>query len=143
MDGIEEEFSPDQFLADFLNADLKDENTWNSFTEIIITNVEYFATVTRTDVLNFFSQFAHEVRMNLHASLAETVLVHLNLKTQFKTRDNIKDNNIFDDIYDFCQLLIAEIGQIMNYDFTRNFVKLSPKQKNLNICKTRMQGNQF
>ena len=119
MDGIEEEFSPDQFLADFLNADLKDENTWNSFTEIIITNVEYFATLTRTDVLNFFSQFAYEVRMNLHASLAETVLVHLNLKTQFKTRDNIKDNNIFDDIYDFCQLLIAEIGQIMKYGFTR------------------------
>ena len=54
MDGIEEEFSPDQILAYFLNADLKDENTWNSFTEIIITFVEFFTSLIRTEVLIFF-----------------------------------------------------------------------------------------
>ena len=53
MDGLEEELSPDQFLVDFLNADSKYENTWKSFTEIIITNDEYFANLTRTDLLNF------------------------------------------------------------------------------------------
>lgn len=89
------DFNETQFIADYLNANFQNKETFNNFIQTITNNVGYFASITRTDSENFFSQFSNEVVTSVHASLAETVLVHHDLKSQFKAKDNPKHENFF------------------------------------------------
>ncbi len=125
-------FNSTQFLADYLSADFRNEETFNNFMQTINTNVGYFASLTRTDSENFFSQFSAEVVAIIHASLAETVLVHLDLKSQLKAKDNLKEEPMYKDIYEFCQLLVADQNSIQSYDLSKLFSKVSVmKPKNI------------
>ena len=124
-------FNLDQFLADYLNADIFDEETWDSFTQILNSNIDHFASYTKPDISNYFGQFAPEYRNSIYTTLAETVLVHLDLKNKYKSKDNIKDSCISEDIYDFFQLLSADNSKIRSYGFSKNFSKIHNKKKNL------------
>ena len=88
-------FNDIQFIADYLNADFQNEDTYNKFMQTITNNVGHFARLTRTDSENFFSQFHDDVVKSIHTSLAETVLVHHDLKSQFNCKDNPKKDGIF------------------------------------------------
>ena len=125
-------FNDIQFIADYLNADFQNEDTYNKFMQTITNNVGHFARLTRTDSENFFSQFHDDVVKSIHTSLAETVLVHHDLKSQFICKDNPKKDGIFKEIFEFCQILMANQNMIQSYDFSKLFTKVA-KQKNANI----------
>ena len=132
MDFLDSPFCPNQFLADYLDKDYRDDEIFSSFMEKLTSNIDFFARFTRTDISNFFSQLPIEFKYFIHASLSEMVLVHFKLSDHYKTRSNFKEDILYDDLYDFCQILVANEDVIQSYEFSRNFQKTSPKQKNLN-----------
>ena len=129
MDFLDSSFCPNQFLADYLDKDYRDDEIFSSFMEKLTSKIDFFARFTITDILNFFSQLPIEFKYFIHASLSEIVLVHLKLSDHYKTRSNIKEDGLYDDLFDFCQLLVANEDETQSYEFLRNFQKTSPKQK--------------
>ena len=82
-----ETFNSSQFLADSLNSDLGNEETFVNFMQTLCSNANYFATQTKNEIEDFFSQFVNaSVRIAIYSSLAENVLIHFNLKNIFKCK---------------------------------------------------------
>jgi hypothetical protein len=48
-----------QCLSDYREADFSNEETFDSFMQILAANADYFASQTATDTENYFSQFTH------------------------------------------------------------------------------------
>ena len=126
-------FSSCQFLADSLNVDLGNEETFVNFMQSLCSNANYFATQTKNEIEDFFSQFVNaSVRIAIYSSLAENVLIHFNLKNSFKCKERILDKDMYLDIHAFFQLLVANENHVATYNLASNFDKVTTNKSNKN-----------
>ena len=126
-------FDEAQFLADFISANLEDDQVYDSFLQRIDGAFECFARKNRTDLSNSFCQFSPEVRADLRNQLAEEVLSFYEIKDKFKSKERRSEVSVIEDLYTFFQLLCASQEQIKSHDFTRVFSKIRAKPK-INSC---------
>ena len=126
-------FNSCQFLADSLNADLGNEETFVNFMQSLCSNANYFATQTKNEIEDFFSQFVNaSVRIAIYSSLAENVLIHFNLKNSFKCKEKILEKDMYLDIHAFFQLLVANENHVATYNLASNFDKVTTNKSKQN-----------
>ena len=114
-----------QCLADYREADFSNEDTFDSFMQILSANADYFASQTTTDTENYFSQFTHDgTKSMVYHSLANSVIMYWNLGENYAIKNKILEASIYNEILAFFQLLICSKEQIQQYDLSNNFDKI-------------------
>jgi hypothetical protein len=115
-----------QCLSDFREADFSNEETFDSFMQILSANADYFASQTHTDTENYFSQFTHDgTKSMVYYSLANSVIMYWNLGESYAIKNNIREESVYNEILAFFQLLTCSNEQIQQYDLSKNFDKIA------------------
>ena len=122
-------FNDIQILADFKDQDFNNEEVADKFLQILVTNSNQYATFTKTDIENYFSQFSNAFVKIIHDSLAEYVLNELSLANNYII--NPKEEALYTNLHAYFQLLTANDAQLESYDFSKIFTKSTSKRKNL------------
>ena len=85
-----------QCLSDYREADFSNEETFDSFMQILAANADYFASQTATDTENYFSQFTHvDTKRMVYYSLANSVIMHWNLGEIYEIKNKILEESIY------------------------------------------------
>jgi hypothetical protein len=120
-----------QCLSDYREADFSNEETFDSFMQILASNADFFASQTATDTENYFSQFTHvDANKMVYHSLANSVIMYWNLGEIYAIKNKILDESIYKEILVFFQLLICSNEQIQQYDLSKSFDKIAGGGKN-------------
>ena len=120
MDLSKNEFNSVQFQADTMNLNFSNYDVFQSFYHNICTNINYFARLTKTDSINFFSQYEIEIRKMIRTAMSESFLEHFDLTEKgYSLKKKTNEDNLTEDIYYLTVYLASTPAQIANTDLLK------------------------